>query len=143
MILYQKDTFISCCDSALEEFVEGLTDINYVFIATSDGFPVASKIIRHDDTYGGDDKLAAVSSSIMALGVSLATELGLKDCRTVSVDSVSGKILLRPIITQQLSFIILVQTGSQSLLGYILHSMEKLEKAIVTSAIECCDESLL
>ena len=136
IVLHKDEAFLSYCRQLLDQFAEDTNGVNYVFIATADGFDVASKILNFSETYGNQDKLAAVASSIMALGISLAGEFGLQNCRTVTVDSDTGKITLRPINTIHQSFILLIQSGSDGLLGHILHGANKITEALMTNAEE-------
>ena len=136
IILHKDKAFLAYCRELLDQFADETNGINYVFIATADGFDVASKILNFTDTYGSQDKLAAVASSIMALGISLSGEFGLQNCRTVTVDSDTGKITLRPINTIHQSFILLIQSGSDGLLGHILHGASKINAALMAKAEE-------
>ncbi len=136
MNLHTNKEFVAHCHTLIDAFLEDVDKVNFAFIATADGFAVASRFVRVDSAAHGEERLAAVSSSMMALGTSLAQEFGLKNCRTVTVDAGNGKILIHPVITPEQPFIFMVQAQSESLLGMIMHSIGKLDKGLIAKTEE-------
>ncbi len=76
------------------------------------------------------DKLAAVSSSLFVLGVSLIKEFYFRDCKSIILDSERGKIFIATIGNKQHPVILMVQTNEQAMLGNVMHGAKKLSEKV-------------
>lgn len=134
MQLYKNERFVAYSRAQLKELADGIQGVEAVLLSSSDGFEIASEIVKHTNSQAAPDKLAAVSSSLMALGMSLAAECGLENGKSVIIDAQSGKVTLFPLVAGDTSMILLVQSGSSSMLGHILHGSSKCGRAIIEEA---------
>lgn len=130
---YRNPEFVEYCNQALKEYVELYAGINAALLATPDGFEITS--YAHKQTHS-DDKLAAVGSSLFALGTSLVQEFELKDCNSIILDSEKGKVHISSIKSLQHSIILMVQTNEQAMLGNVVHGAKKLSEKIVSGLVK-------
>ncbi len=124
---YRNKQFVAFCTKELEEYTKSFRGINTALIATPDGFEIAAYNIQQK--YDAD-KLAAVGSSVFALGVSLVQEFDLHNCKSIILDSERGKVFISTISDMQHSVIFIVQTDEQAILGNVMHGSKKLSEKI-------------
>lgn len=124
---YRDNAFSTACAKELENFAMEVPAIKNVLLATPDGFDIASYITN--DKYSKDN-LAAVGSSLFALGASLTNELDLEDCQSITIDSENGKIYIRAIVHNGHSLVLLIQTSRKAMLAQVLHGSGKLAEAL-------------
>lgn len=129
---YRNQSFVDFCVRELTDYTQAYRGIDTALIATPDGFEIAS--YSYSKNYSAD-KLAAVSSSLFALGVSLVNEFKLTDCKSIILDSEQGKVYISTIKSENHSVILMVQTNSQATLGNIIHGARKLNEAIATELV--------
>lgn len=127
---YRNQKFVDFCVGELAEYTQHYRGINAALIATPDGFEIAS--YSHEGDYSNANKLAAVGSSLFALGGSLSNEFHLTDCKSIILDSEKGKVYISAIQNKEHSVILMVQTSNQAILGNIIHGARKLNEAIAT-----------
>lgn len=86
----------AACREVLEQLLQRLPDLRAAVLARSDGFEVVS-VLRRDLAVS---RLAAISSSMMALGHAALRELDMGKGRQVSVlvESPEGKLLLIEVV---------------------------------------------
>lgn len=124
---YRNEKFVSLCAQELEDYTRSYRGIDTALIATPDGFEIAS--YAHRQSYSAD-KLAAVGSSLFALGVSLFQEFQLRDCKSIILDSEKGKVYISTIENMNHSIILMIQTSDQATLGNIIHGAKRLNETI-------------
>ncbi|SUO95547.1 roadblock/LC7 domain-containing protein [Suttonella ornithocola] len=127
---YRNPAFVKFCESALEGFMNETSGVKNVLLATTDGFQVTSRSSGAADKHSADN-LAAVGSSLFALGASLAGEFELGESRSITIDSDKGKVYIRAIDGgKDKSLILLLEAGQQAMLAHILHGSRKLAESI-------------
>ncbi len=126
--LYKNDTFIKYCREELHNLVQSTKGVNAALLATVDGFKLCSVMIEEDNT----DRLSAASSSLLALAVSLSTEFGLEKCKSIHIDSETGKVWLSQINADEYSLVLLIQGSVNAMLGQILYSGNSVRENIIT-----------
>lgn len=120
---YRESAFVAFCNSTLEQFLQDTPGVKNALLATPDGFEIASKT---QDSSHSADKLAAVGSSLFALGASLISEFNLDVCRSIIIDSDKGKIYISAIAGGQgKNLILLLQSTQNAMLAHILHGSGK------------------
>ncbi|GBU08893.1 hypothetical protein AwWohl_00310 [Gammaproteobacteria bacterium] len=125
--LYKNDAFIRDCRKKLDDLVQSTQEVNAALLATEDGFQLCSVMIEDDNT----QRLSAASSSLLALAVSLSAEFGLEKCKSIHIDSETGKILLSQINADGYSLVLLIQGSTNSMLGHVLYSGNTLRESII------------
>lgn len=105
------------CQRQLDLMLSEAVDVHGALIATSDGFELAR---APQDSRVATSKLAAMASSIFALGEATVREVQLSHCRNVLVDAGDGRLLLLSIPTRDFSMVMCVYGKQQATLGYLL-----------------------
>ncbi len=124
---YRKEEFVSFCREELQEYTQNYRGIETALLATPDGFEIANFASGRSHSA---DKLAAVGSSLFALGASLVNEFSLRNCKSIIIDSEKGKVYISSISNMQTSIILMVQTNEQATLGNIIHGAKRLNDMI-------------
>lgn len=120
---YRESSFVAFCNATLEQFLQDTPGVKNALLATPDGFEIAS---RTQDNSHSADKLAAVGSSLFALGASLISEFNLDVCRSIIIDSDKGKIYISTISGGEgKNLILLLQSTQNAMLAHILHGSTK------------------
>ncbi len=103
---------------AIDQLFNDTSGIKRIVFATTDGFEIvhAPLMVESD----GGARLAAMSSSMLALAEAMAREGNLSTCNDVLVDCSEGKLLLLSVPTSEARFVLCVVAGSHSTLGHIL-----------------------
>lgn len=125
---YRKPKFVAYCKAALETFGQETPGIKNVLLATPDGFEISAHITTTDFS---EDNLAAVASSMYALGASMTAELHLNQCNAITIDSEDGKIYIRGVSKGEDNLVLLVQSNQNAMLAHILHGSNKLANQII------------
>ncbi len=124
---YRSEAFVNFCNKALEDYVQSYRGIDTALLATPDGFEIA---VCNSAEEHSADKLAAVASSLFALGSSLIGEFSLTDCKSIILDSGKGKVYISSISNGATDVILMVQSSEIATLGNIIHGVKKLSEDI-------------
>ncbi|MBP6352250.1 MAG: roadblock/LC7 domain-containing protein [Acinetobacter sp.] len=116
------------CIGSLLNDVKG---IHFVMLGTTDGFELASV---HKNTLPNSGKLAAVSSSILAMVTAFMGEIQLSGCQTITLEAEDGKAILTAIAAQKYHMILVTITQKDVLIGQLLHEIKRIEKDIITAS---------
>jgi predicted regulator of Ras-like GTPase activity (Roadblock/LC7/MglB family) len=101
----------------LMEFAKEHPSINILCVATVDGFEVTS---YSDGIVGSHGRVAAIASSMHALGNVINTEVGLGECQNVFVEGTMGKAILLAIPDKENNKVLIVSARSGTNLGMLL-----------------------
>lgn len=118
---YRDPAFVNICTQALEEFVLNTGGVKNVLLATVDGFSIANCQVEERG-----DGLAAVGSSIFALGATLGSEFQLGECKSITVENELGRVHLLTVHEEEKQVILLIQCLQHSTLAMVLHGAQKL-----------------
>lgn len=114
---------------AVETLMAEVKGIKAVVIATEDGFEVAARV----ENTAQVSRLAAMASSLAALGAVAGEESGLGVCDSVLIEAAHGYILMLQVRHPQAGLIISVITSRSAIMGQALYlsrqAARKLEKA--------------
>ncbi len=125
---YRDKAFVSYCNQELEDYGRTYKGIENALLATADGFELAA--YSSGSNVSSADKLAAVGSSLFALGVSLVGEFHLQNCRSIILDSSKGKIYISAVQHDKHSIILMIQTNENATLGNVIHGVKKLQHKV-------------
>ncbi|AUX85274.1 roadblock/LC7 domain-containing protein [Acinetobacter tandoii] len=95
--------------------------VNYVMLCSTDGFELAH--VHKKDSYNST-KLAAVSSSILAMVAAFMNEIHLEGCQSITLDAENGKAILTSIPSTKHPMIIVTLTEKDVLLGQLLYTLK-------------------
>lgn len=125
---YRDSAFVNFCNKSLEKFASDTPGVKNVLLATPDGFEISS---HAEHSKHSADNLAAVGSSLFALGASLVSEFELGNSKSITIDSQKGKVYIRAIDGGEgKSLILLLQSTQNAMLAHILHGSNKLADSI-------------
>lgn len=104
------------CEAYLQKLVSTTSGVTAALVVTSDGFEVAS--VLHNDL--SPEKMAAMTSSMLALGEAILGEANLNDCKNVVIESDGGLIIMLAIGDPKKELLLSVITNGQAMLGQVL-----------------------
>ncbi|MBR1376175.1 MAG: roadblock/LC7 domain-containing protein [Cardiobacteriaceae bacterium] len=126
---YRNPVFVKACDVELESFVAANSGVNTILITTPDGFTISSAV--KDENKHNMDNLAAVGSTIFALGASASEQLELGVCNSVTIENQQGRIYICAIEGgKDKSLVLFLETTQKAMLATILHASRRLVEAI-------------
>ena len=112
----------------IQEVLNEVSGIDFVMLCSSDGFELvlASK---KNLTYGG--KIAAVSSSILAMVSAFISEIDLTGCKTITLDADNGKVILVGVEHANYPMVIVTVASQNVLIGQLLYALKKVSELLV------------
>lgn len=113
------------CLSHLQWFVSETSGVTAALVATTDGFEVSS--VLHQALSA--EKMAAMTSSILALGDAVLGEADLKDCQNVVIESGDGLIVMLAVGDARKELLLSVIADRNAMLGQVLWAARR-----------CCSE---
>lgn len=114
------------CHGALETLVSQTPGVDTAAVVTGDGFEVAS-VLRDKISV---EKLAAMVSSLLALSEAVASEMGMKRCQYVIVDTESGALVTLRIPTTSQDLLMCVLCGDGVSLGSVLYAARESARSL-------------
>ena len=103
--------------------------VHFVMLCSTDGFELTSV---HKRGQYNNSKLAAVSSSILAMVTAFTKEIQLIGCQSITLDAENGKAILTAVSAQHHPMIIIALTDKDILLGQVLYMLKSATNAIIT-----------
>ena len=113
--------------SKIQEVINNVTGINFIMLCSTDGFELAT--IHKKDHYN-NGKLAAVSSSILAMVSAFMQEIHLTGCQSITLDAENGKAILTSIPSKSHPMIIIALAEKNVLLGQLLYMLKHASNSI-------------
>ncbi|MEO6280576.1 roadblock/LC7 domain-containing protein [Roseateles sp.] len=114
---------------AARELLESIDGARTVLVATIDGFALAVAKRQSIDA----DRLAALVSSIGALGTAASRETGIGTPRCLVVESTEGRLVVRCVTAGSHELVVAVLTDTQALLGRVWTALARVDQALVIS----------
>jgi len=109
-----------------EALLREVSGMRAVLAATADGFELAAALAAAVDTA----RLAALASSIAAIGEVVSAEAGMGDSRTVIVETAGGLVLVQRVPRSDVPCVLTALAGPDALLGQV-----KFQLATAASAL--------
>ena len=114
--LRQNPALPSFCLPALQWFMSQTSGVTAALVATADGFEIAS--VLHQTLSA--EKMAAMTSSILALGEAVLAEAELSDCQNVVIESRNGMVVMLAIGDPRNELLLSVIADRNAMLGQVL-----------------------
>lgn len=114
--LRQNPALPSLCQTGLQWFVSQTSGVTAALVATADGFEIAS--VLHQSLSA--EKMAAMTSSILALGEVVLAEAELSDCQNVVIESSNGMVVMLAIGDPRNELLLSVIADRNAMLGQVL-----------------------
>lgn len=106
------------CRQQLEHLVRDTIGIDSAAVVTGDGFELAS-VLRHD--FSGN-KLAAMTSSLLALSEAVVDELRMRGCRNVIIEGEGGTVVMIRVPATGIDLLMSVLCREDAVLGSVLYA---------------------
>ena len=119
---------IDFAKNEIQDVLMNVRSVNYVMLCSTDGFELAHVYKR--DGYNST-KLAAVSSSILAMVAAFMNEIHLEGCQSITLDADNGKAILTSIPSSNHPMIIVTLTEKDVLLGQLLYTLKNASNKII------------
>ena len=111
----------------LQDFLHEISGIEFVMLCSSDGFELATASKKNLDNHG---KIAAVSSSIMAMVAAFISEIKLVGCQAITLDAENGKVFLSAVNHPQFPMVLIAVTDKDLLIGQMRYHFQKLSEVL-------------
>ena len=119
---------IDFAKSEIQDVLMNVRSVNYVMLCSTDDFELAHVYKR--DGYNST-KLAAASSSILAMVAAFMNEIHLEGCQSITLDADNGKAILTSIPSPNHPMIIVTLTEKDVLLGQLLYTLKNASTKIM------------
>jgi predicted regulator of Ras-like GTPase activity (Roadblock/LC7/MglB family) len=116
------DALIKFAHQEMNELLHEVHGVEYVMLCSTDGFELTSVYKKKIDNSG---KLAAVSSSILAMVQAFLGEINLNGCQTITLDAENGKALISAVPSTQHPMLIIAVSSPEVLIGHLLLAIKK------------------
>ena len=113
--------FVDLSERKVHEILRNVKHVNFCMLCTADGFEVATATKK---TMSNTGKVAAVSSSIIAMVSAFISEINLDECQTITLDAKNGKALLTAVPHPTHPAVLVALTDKEVLLGQILYELK-------------------
>ena len=119
---------IDFAKNEIQDVLMNVRSVNYVMLCSTDGFELAHVYKRNGYN---STKLAAVSSSILAMVAAFMNEIHLEGCKSITLDADNGKAILTSIPSSNHPMIIVTLTEKDVLLGQLLYTLKSASNRIM------------
>ena len=106
----------------IHELLNMVSGVDFVMLSSADGFELALASKKNLDNRG---KIAAVSSSILAMVSALIAEIHLSGCKTITLDADNGKVILTAVDHPQYPLVLIAVATKEVLIGQLLYAIKK------------------
>lgn len=114
--------------SQIHQVLMDVKGVEFIMISSTDGFELAS--LSRVNTYNST-KLAAVSSSILAMVGAFLGEINLSGCQSISLDAQNGRAILTSVPTAKHPMVIVTLVSKDVLLAQLLNGLKDAGNAIM------------
>jgi predicted regulator of Ras-like GTPase activity (Roadblock/LC7/MglB family) len=114
--------YLDSCRQALQQLLEDVPGVKTAVVATTDGFEVAS---AGQDAQFAANRLAALASSLLALGQAALRELDMSGSGSVLIENGTGKILLIDVRRERCPVVLCVVAEAAAMTGKVLWSAKQ------------------
>lgn len=122
------EVLIAASRKEMNQLFHEIKDIQSCMLCSTDGFELATSA-KNDLENGG--KIAAVSSSILAMITAFTREIQLDECQIITLDTNNGIALISNIPCKNFPMVLVVISGKNALLGQLLHSIKQVTRQII------------
>ncbi|MDM1247560.1 roadblock/LC7 domain-containing protein [Acinetobacter sichuanensis] len=112
------DEFVAYGELKIRNLLNSVSGIDFVMLCSSDGFEIA---LANKKNVNNSGKIAAVSSSILAMVTAFISEINLVGCQTITLDAENGKALLTAVPHPQYPMVLVALTSKDILIGQMLY----------------------
>jgi predicted regulator of Ras-like GTPase activity (Roadblock/LC7/MglB family) len=106
----------------LQALSDGTSGVVALVLATVDGFSIASVASETMDT----SRIAALASSMSAIGQVAANETQLGSCKSLTIDTSEGFMCVFAMQIKNLDLVLTVLANSQSILAQVIYKVRRI-----------------
>ena len=106
----------------IHELLNMVSGVDFVMLSSADGFELALASKKNLDNRG---KIAAVSSSILAMVSAFIAEIHLSGCKTITLDADNSKVILTAVDHPQYPLVLIAVASKEVLIGQPLYAIKK------------------
>lgn len=121
---------LAIAKAEINSILTNVNGVGFVMLCSTDGFELALANKKNVENNG---KIAAVSSSILAMVSAFISEIKLTGCQTVTLDAENGKAILTAVPAKNFPMVIVSVTDKDILLGQLLYNLNKASATIVAA----------
>ena len=114
----------------INNIINNARGVHFIMVCSTDGFELTSVYKRGQYN---NSKLAAVSSSILAMVSAFIKEIHLVGCQNITLDAENGKAILASVAAQNHPMIIVALTDKDILLGQVLYLLKAATQSIISA----------
>ena len=122
------ELLIAASRKEMNVLFQEISNIQSCMLCSTDGFELATSAKQDLDNTG---KIAAVSSSILAMINAFTREIQLDECKIITLDTSNGIALISNIPCKNFPMLLVVISDKNALLGQLLHSIKHVSRQIV------------
>lgn len=113
-------------DAAINKLMDDVWGIKAIVISTEDGFEIAARIENADHI----SRLAAMASSLAALGAIAGEESQLGICDNIMIGAENGYLIMLQAKHPKINLIISIITGKDAVMGQVLYFAKQASKSL-------------
>lgn len=121
-----QPTHRSECQPLLDALCRENADIRGALVSTVDGFEIAARV----DTSVSPKKLAAMTSSLLALGEAISNESSVGQCRDLVIEASAGLLLMMDVPSTTRRSVLTVLCNETAMLGRVRWAAREARAAI-------------
>ena len=122
------DDYVEFGQKQIRELLNSVSGVEFVMLCSSDGFEIA---LANKKNINNSGKIAAVSSSILAMVTAFISEIDLIGCQTITLDAENGKAILTAIPNDKYPLVMVALTSKEILLGHMLYEIKATAEALI------------
>ncbi|MDM1757563.1 MULTISPECIES: roadblock/LC7 domain-containing protein [Acinetobacter] len=122
------EDFAKYGEQKIRELLNSVSGVDFVMLCSSDGFEIA---LANKKNVANSSKIAAVSSSILAMVTAFISEINLVGCQTITLDADNGKALLTAVPHAQYPMVLVSLTSKDILIGQMLYETKETVESLV------------
>ena len=122
------ESLVQFSKAQINDVMMNVKGIDFIMVCSTDGFELSS--IYKRDIYNAS-KLAAVSSSILAMVSAFLGEIQLTGCQSMTLDAENGKAILTSVPTAKHPMVIITLVSKDVLLAQLLNGLKDASNAIM------------
>lgn len=121
---------LSIAKMEINSILSNVRGVHFVMLCSTDGFELA---VANKRDINNNGKIAAVSSSILAMVTAFVSEINLHGCQTITLDAENGKALLSSVPAKNNPMVIVTVTDKDVLLGQLFYNLNKASETIIAA----------
>ena len=114
----------------IHDLLNMVAGVDFIMLCSSDGFELA---VASKKNLVNSGKIAAVSSSILAMVSAFISEIHLAGCKTITLDADNGKVILTAVEHPQHPMVLVAVASNDVLIGQLLYAIKKTAETIAQS----------